>query len=287
MARNLDLTALRAFAMVAETGGVTKAAGMLNLTQSAVSMQIKRLEESLGRQLFERWGRKLSLSADGELLLGFARQMLAANDEALSRLTDEAFTGEIRLGVPHDIIYPNIPGVLQAFAADFPRVKVTLISSYTRKLLKDYGKGELDVIMTTESAPGPEGEVIAEVPLVWIGAPNGQVWKTRPVRLAFSNNCIFRPLAQKALDDAQIPWEMRVEADSERTIEASISADLAIQAALQGATSPMMATVNHGGALPDLPLMRINLYAAASASGPVAALADMIRACHGAKLAAA
>ena len=280
MARNLDMTALRAFTMVAETGGVTRAAGMLNLTQSAVSMQIKRLEESLGRQLFERWGRKLSLSADGELLIGYARQMLALNDEALLRLTDEAFTGEIRLGVPHDIIYPSIPGVLQAFATDFPRVKVTLVSSYTRLLLKDFEKGGLDVIMTTEAGARSDGELIAEVPLVWIGAPGGQAWKSRPLRLAFSNGCIFRPAAQKALDDAGIPWELRVEAESERTIEASISADLAIQAALEGATSPMLDTINHNGALPELPTMRINLYTSKTAQGPALALADMIRACH-------
>jgi len=286
MARNLDMTALRAFATVAEAGGVTKASGLLHLTQSAVSMQIKRLEDSLGRQLFERWGRKMALTADGELLLGYATQMLALNDQVLSRMTDAEFTGEIRLGVPHDIIYPSIPGVLQAFAKEYPRVKVTLVSSYTRHLLEEFNRGTLDVILTTEAEVGPGGEAIAQVPLVWVGAPGGTAWKSRPLPLAFSNNCIFRNVAQRALEANQVPWELRVEAESERTIEATISADLAVQVALDQAT-PMFETISHGGALPDLPVFQINMYVALHAEKPVKSLAAMIRTCHKAPAAAA
>ena len=89
------MTALRAFATVAEAGGVTRAAGLLHLTQSAVSMQLKRLEEALGRQLLERAGRGVVLTADGEKLLGYARRILALNDEVWSRFTDAAFEGEV------------------------------------------------------------------------------------------------------------------------------------------------------------------------------------------------
>jgi len=98
--RNLDLTALRSFVTVIECGGVTRAASLLNLTQSAVSMQIKRLEEGLGRELFLRASRRLTPTAEGEMLLGYARKMLVLNDEALARLMDNAFVGELRLGVP-------------------------------------------------------------------------------------------------------------------------------------------------------------------------------------------
>ena len=118
MARNLDLTALRALVTVSEVGGVTRAAGLLNLTQSAVSMQIKRLEESLGTTLFNRVQRKLSLTPDGELLAQYARRMIDLNDEALLRLTDTAFEGEIRIGVPHDIVYPQLPQILKAMALE-------------------------------------------------------------------------------------------------------------------------------------------------------------------------
>ena len=124
MPRNIDMTALRSFAAVAEVGGVTKASGFLNLTQSAVSMQLKRLEESLDTKLLDRSGRGVTLTGAGEQLLGYARRMLALNDELFGRLTDQAYEGEIILGVPHDIVYPAIPQALHRFAAEYPRVKV-------------------------------------------------------------------------------------------------------------------------------------------------------------------
>ena len=98
MPRNLDMTALRSFVAVAEAGGVTRAAGFLNLTQSAVSMQLKRLEENLGQNLLDRSARQIALTAQGEQLLGYGRRMLALNDEVYSRLTDKSFEGEITLG---------------------------------------------------------------------------------------------------------------------------------------------------------------------------------------------
>lgn len=134
MARNLDLTALRSFVAVAESGGVTRAAGFLNLTQSAVSMQIKRLEEALDLKLFDRSSRQISLTTEGEQLFGYARRMLELNDEVIGRMTSAEFEGEIVLGVPHDIVYPAIPQVLQIFAQRYPRVKVQLLSSYTTAL---------------------------------------------------------------------------------------------------------------------------------------------------------
>src|SRR6056297_918539 len=134
MPRNLDLTALRAFVAVADAGGVTKASGYLNLTQSAVSMQIKRLEDMLDVGLFDRSTRKLILTGTGEQMLGYARRMLDLNDEVLTRLTASDYEGELTLGVPHDIVYPAIPLVLHRFNAEFPRMKVQLVSSFTSRL---------------------------------------------------------------------------------------------------------------------------------------------------------
>ena len=111
--RNLDITVLRSFVAVAEAGGVTRAAGFLNLTQSAVSMQLKRLEEMLGLRLLERSGRGVSLTPAGAQLLSYAQRMVEMNDEIYTRLTCQSWEGEIVLGVPHDIVYPVIPQVLQ------------------------------------------------------------------------------------------------------------------------------------------------------------------------------
>src|SRR6056297_755460 len=161
MIRNLDLTALRSFVTVAETGGVTRAAQQLNLTQSAVSMQIKRLEDLLQLPLFDRTGRGVQLTGHGEQLLGYGRRILALNDEALGRMTDTAFEGVVRLGVPSDIVFPYIPRVLRQFDRDFPRVKVQLVSSYTRRLKDLIAHGEAELILTTEDKPDPSGTPLA------------------------------------------------------------------------------------------------------------------------------
>jgi hypothetical protein len=124
----------------------------------------------------------------------------------------------------------------------------------------------------------PEGETIAELPLVWVGAPQGAAWKSRPLRLAYEHNCIFRQGVQAALDRAGIPWEMAVESDSTRTVEASVSADLAVHTVLAGSEPPYVERINHGGALPDLSTMKVNLYVAQPAhSHTIQAMAEMIR----------
>ena len=278
MPRNLDLTALRSFVAVADAGGVTRASGFLNLTQSAVSMQIKRLEEMLGVEVLDRSGRQVSLTAAGEQLLGYARKMLSLNDEVMGRLTRDPHEGEIVLGVPHDIVYPVIPQVLQHFARAFPKMKITLISSFTRVLKQQFGRGECDVILTTEDSVEAGGVTLAELPLVWVGAPGGVAWKGRPLKLAYEHNCIFRQGVQAALNTAGIPWQMAVESDSTRTIEASVSADLAVHTVLAGSEPPYVERISHGGSLPELKRMKVNLYVADPVhSKVVLELAEMIQ----------
>jgi DNA-binding transcriptional LysR family regulator len=275
--RNLDMTALRSFVAVTEHGGVTRAAGMLNFTQSAVSMQLKRLEETLGVSLFDRSNRRIELTASGEQLLGYARRIVELNDEAMTRLTCPTFEGEVVLGVPHDIVYPVLPRVLQRFNAEFPRMKVQLISAYTSMLKPAFAKGEIDVIMTTESAPDPNAEVLDERPLCWIGAPGGSAWRQRPIRYASARTCIFRGSAIRAMESAGIDWENAVETASDRTVEATISADLAIGAMLEGTEPPMLVRVEHGGDLPALGTQKICLYRKPRGENDVASrLADML-----------
>ena len=278
MPRNLDLTALRSFAAVAETGGVTKASGFLHLTQSAVSMQIKRLEESLGVTLLDRSGRGVTLTAAGEQLLAYARRMVALNDEVYAKLTEDGYEGEITLGVPHDIIYPAIPRVLRRMRAEFPRMHVNLLSSYTVRLKSLFERGQCDIILTTESDPPAGGETLVELPLIWIGAPDGIAWRQRPLRLAFEDKCIFRTGVQERLDAAGIPWEMAVTSASTRTVEASVSADLAVHCVIEGMEPPYVERVDHGGALPELQRQKVNLYAPRGTAGaPSEALRQFLR----------
>jgi DNA-binding transcriptional LysR family regulator len=282
MARNLDLTALRSFVAVAETGGVTKAAHQLHLTQSAVSMQLKRLEESLNQALLDRSGRGVALTNQGELLLSYGRRMLTLNDEAMARMTDDAFEGEIRLGVPADIVYPHIPQILQRFDRAYPRVRVNLFSSYTSKVKAMIDSADLDLILTTEDECDIGGESLCWQRLVWVGAPGGTAFRARPLRLAFERACLFKPWVHRALDQSGIAWEMAVDTNATRTVEASVSADLAVHAMLECAISPHLEPIAHGGTLPDLPSTRINMYRAKNAKGAlIDALEGMIRTAYG------
>ncbi|WP_425098821.1 LysR family transcriptional regulator [Tropicibacter sp. S64] len=257
--RNLDITTLRSFLAVANSGGVTRAAGFLNLTQSAVSMQLKRLEETLDLKLLDRSGRGVTLTPAGVQLQTYAQKMIELNDEIYSRLTDKSWEGELVLAVPHDIVYPVIPEVLKRMGRSHPRVKVQLVSSYTRDVKALFSKGEADVILTTEEHVGEGGETLATVPLRWVGAPGGTACRGRPLRLAYNLNCGFRPGAMAMLDAAGIDWEMAVTTDNDRTVEASVSADLAVTSSLEGHAADYLEYIDPG-ILPDQGVQKINLY---------------------------
>lgn len=278
MARNLDITTLRSFVAVADSGGVTRAAGFLHLTQSAVSMQLKRLEELLGLELLDRSGRGIALTGAGEQLLVYARRMVALNDEVIGRLTNQAYEGEIALGVPQDIVYPAIPRVLQQFNRAFPRVQVQLQTANTRDLKQGFGRGEYDMILTTEPEKVSGSEALATMPLVWVGAPGGTAWRQEPLDLAQGRRCIFRPMVLQALDAAGLEWNMAVDTESDRTIEATVAADLAVMALLEGTQPPQLEVIDHGGHLPDLPHHFINFYGADTGGGEVhQSLAELLR----------
>ena len=277
MLRNLDLTALRSFLTVVETGGVTRAAGVLNLTQSAVSMQLKRLEDSLGIALLDRAGRGIAPTAAGEQLAGYARRILALNDEVFGRLTATEYEGELRFGVPHDIIYPYLPRILKRFSLDFPRMRIQLATGPSLRLKAQMRRGELDVILTTEAEPGPGGEVLTDMPLVWIGAVGGTVWRERPLRLAICNSCVFRPDVIRRVDAAGMAWENTVDSPLDKAVEAAVSADLAISVSVADSLPPLTEVLDHGGSLPDLGRTRVILYRQAADDPVVAALSGMLR----------
>ncbi len=273
MARNLDLTALRSFVAVADSGGVTRAATQLNLTQSAVSMQLKRLEEMLGQPLLDRSARTISLTPEGEQLLGYARRMLALNDEAWGRMNDIVFEGELTFGVPQDLIHPHIPRILKRFAQEYPRVRVLLQSDLTVDLKQRFARSEIDIILTTEAETGMGGEMLARQPLVWVGALGGQAWKSRPLRFGSTARCMFKRPAIDALENAGLPWEVAVDSVSCSTVEVSVIADLAVFVQLIGSIPSRCEQIRHGGALPDLPDYTINMYVN---EGPRAALAQSL-----------
>ncbi len=263
--RNLDLGTLRSFVTIADAGSMTRAASRLFMTQSAISMQIKRLENSLGFSVFERSAQGMTPTSEGEQLLHFANQMLALNDEAMGRLTSPDYEGLVRLGVPGDIIYPHIPVILREFSRDYPRVQVKLSSAQTINLKTELKQGLQDIVLTTEGSASPGGTVISTQALVWSGAEAGVAWKKRPLPLGFARTCAFRSGVTKALDKAGIAWLDIVASEDPAAGEAMTSADLCVIAELESAVHSSRKIIDHGGQLPDLPEHSIVLY---SKAGP-------------------
>ena len=262
MYRNLDMTALRSFVTVADTGGVTRAAGKLHVTQSAVSMQLKRLEIMLDTDLMERSGRGVNLTAQGEQLLGYGRRMLALNDEAWGRLTHDTYEGDINLGVPPDIIYPHIPEVLHQFSTEYPRVNVKLTCEPSLDLKNNLANGQADIILTTETKTDANTELLKRTPLRWYGVIGGEVWEKRPVQLAYQPSCIFRSEAIAALEQHDITWDIPINSNDYQNIMAFVSADLAVTAVLEGTQNPSWDIIPDDSGLPPLPDYGIHMYIA-------------------------
>lgn len=277
--RNFDVVTLRGFLAIVEMGSMTAASKKLHVTQSALSMQIKRLEDSLGISVFERVARGLTLTKTGERLLHYARQMVVLNDEAWGRLTAPDYEGEVSLGVPVDLIDPLVPQVLRAFNREYPRSRVRLRCHNTNTLLKRFDADELDIVLTTQRGAGQGGEVLRMEKLCWTGAKDGEAWRQRPLPLAFSSNCVFRADAISALDESGIDWVDTTDTDDEIAIYASIDADLAIGADLQHAELRGREIVTHQTELPELPEYAVVLYTRPdNQGGLVEALSSSLRA---------
>lgn len=274
MLRNLDIGTLRTLVTVVDTAGVTKAANKLNLTQSTVSMQLKRLEETVGMPLVARDGRVMRATSQGEQLVSYARKLVAMNDEVLDRLTNSESDGELRFGVPHDIVEPHIPAILKQFVHAFPKVSVSLSADNSHRLLDEYAEGRFEVILTTELATGVGGTVLLERDLVWTGAIDGRAWLQDPLPLAFTETCMFRKPAIEALDKAGINWKDAV-GSGQNYDSGSIAcaADLGVRADIEGFRAPGMGPIKDtGNRLPDLPSYKINMYVS---DGPNREIADV------------
>lgn len=258
--RHLDLATLRSLVAIDETGGVTRAANRLHLSQSAVSMQVKRLEELLSIRILERDGRQVRFTPEGEQLVIGAREMLEINDGIVDRLTTPRFEGNLNVGIPYDIVHPHIPHVLRRFGREYPRVSVRLTTDFTVALKADMREGRFDVILSTERQPTRGGEVLLKQPLVWSGAPDARAWRQRPLPVVFSAHCIFRKPALTALRAAGIEYLEAVKSSSEDAALVACAADLGVSADLTVGQHQGIAPIDHGGTLPELPEYCVALY---------------------------
>ncbi|MDQ6436520.1 LysR family transcriptional regulator [Mesorhizobium sp. LHD-90] len=279
MPRNIDISLLRAFVAVAETGGMTKSAKLLNLTQAAISQQVKRLEESFGCLLFERDRAGMRLTPSGERLLAQARRLLHNNDEVWAMMTAPEFAGEVRLGMPSDIVRAYGTPVLKRFDQAWPRVRVSIICDTSGRLLEKLDRGEVDLTFTVQKTCFPHGEALLSDPLVWAGARGGHAHERNPLPISTGDDtCPHRPEALRALAAVGRDWRSVCEVSSFEPICATVEADIAVAPMLASTVPSNLQILGERSGLPDLPPFTINLYLPRAGAGDIALeLASHIR----------
>ena len=257
--QNIDVALLRAFIAVAETGRMTTAAKIVHRTQGAISQQIKRLETQFDARLFDRKAGSASLTREGEKLLVNAHRLISLNDEIMDRMRTVDFTGEVRLGVAHDIVRAMMPPVLRRFRQEHPNVLITLMSDTTQTLRADLRERKIDLAILTESERGDRDQFLLTDQLIWVGAKGGDAHRRRPLSVALGQeNCGFRAAAIKALTKARMPWRAICQFGSLESVFATLEADMAIALFLSRTVPDRLAALR-GRELPELPRFQINL----------------------------
>ena len=277
--RNIDIALLRAFAAVAQSGSMTAAARVINVTQGAISQQVKRLEDLLGKPLFDRAGQRLKLTTAGERLLLHAQKLIALNDEVFGLMSAVEFTGIVRLGMPYDIVSPFAAPILKSFANAYPKVRVELELAASEDLKKALIAREIDLTLTTETDTPKGAERLVRDALVWVGGLNGEAFKQEPLPVVLCNeNCMFRPAMLGALETVGRDWHLTSAMRNMDATVAMLQADLGVTALLESTVPSTACVLGASDGLPDLPEFFINLYGGQGApDGAAVELAHHIR----------
>lgn len=225
---HLDSISLKSFIAIAETGSFSKAASLVGRTQSALSLQIQKLEKNLGCELFDRGGRKANLTDQGEIFLGYARRIILLQLEVYSRLKEPEVEGEIRLGTPEDFATHYLPDVLAAFRKQHPRVQLNVDCDLTLNLMGSFQQEKFDLILVKRDPQRVKGGTkVWREPLVWAGTSSWQDQKPLPLVVS-PKPCIYRARAIAALDRAKIPWRISYVSPSLAGTLAAVKAGLGI-----------------------------------------------------------
>jgi DNA-binding transcriptional LysR family regulator len=207
--RHLESDALAVLVALADLGSFTAAAERLGKTQAAVSMSVARLEDRLGKRLFDRGRRRVVPTVAGECLVSYARKIQAIEAEALSAVMDRVTESRVRLGMPDDFIGSFGGSLLHDFSPQNRSIFIDLTCDFSRKLRLMIDNGELDLAIVTQRADDPKSELLCYEQQVWCTGPNGHPEREDCLRLAlFSEDCSARPRIFATLDRAGRPWRL-------------------------------------------------------------------------------
>lgn len=271
MIRNLDMALIRTFVTVADKASMTAAANALHLTQGAVSQQVKRLEEALGSSLFERDRRGLRLTRAGEQLFGKAKRLLALNDEIWAEMTDTPVAGQVRLGVPYDLVGTLLAPVLKTYAEAYPQLEISLVCASSPELTAALAAGTIDLAVIEERVGPSAGECLAIDRLVWVGAKGGVARAKRPLPVSIvADTCAFRPAVLAALSEHGLEWRTVFENGNIDATTATVRSDLAVTTWLASTVPADLDILPMDSGLPPLPNFAINLLLPRHGVGPAA-----------------
>lgn len=270
---------LKTYLAVIDTGSFTSAAQVVHRTQSAVSMQIKRLEETVGQPLFNRVGRSFTLTTEGEVLVSYARRMLKLNEEAVAAMIQPEMVGAVRIGTPDDYALRFLPNILSRFSRAYPRVQVAVRCEPSSQLAPALEKGEIDLALLTGDAYQDQGDVVRRDPTVWISSANHLAHEEDPLPLAiFQAECIFRKWTFQALDQVQRPYRVAYQSPSIAGVLAAVSAGLAVTVLSASIVPPDARILSVEEGFPQLPETSILLHRSpGSHSQVVEGMAKFIR----------
>lgn len=227
----VDIDLLKTFMAIVETKSFTKAAEMVFRTPSAVSMQMKKMEEILGRSVFQRDSRSVSLTPDGEVLMSYAKSILDMSNEMMARFVMPEMEGTVCLGAPDDYGARIMPQVLKRFAQTHPHVQVNVVIETSENLIKRFETGQLDVMVYTAQSDAMEANarVLLEEDLVWAGVRGGSAWERDPLPLSmWEGGCAWRGKAIDALSKKGRSFRVAYMTAHTLAQRAAIESDLAI-----------------------------------------------------------
>lgn len=251
---DFDPALLRAFIAVHETGGFTRAAERLRLTQSAISHQIRRLEEQVGRSLLHRTTRRLTLTEDGQDFVRHAELILQANDDLKRRFRSSPVTGVVRFGVPENFMGDRLPQLLRRFSRAFPAVRLEVAVSVCLDVRAKVEAGELDLAVGVAERGAEVGTVLRETRFCWVAAETFELPAGSSLPLALSPApCAFRAIATEALTASTVDWHVGFTSANQHGLRAAVLAGLAISMVAREDVCAGMKIVDGQYGLPPLP----------------------------------
>jgi len=257
---SLETPLLRTLVAVSDTGSFTRAAAQVHRTQSAVSMQIKKLEEMVGKPLLERDRRQTRLTREGEALVEYARRILSLHDEALAAVAQPELAGLVRIGTPDDYAAGFLPEVLSDFAESHPNVEVELRCEISAKIARAFERGEVDVALLTVGSWLKGGEVIRRERVVWATSSRHMVHEREPLPLAvFEPGCLFRDAALAALDKTRRPYRIAYSSESYAGLVTTALAGLAVTVFARSSVPAGLRELSPDEGFPVLPSVDIGL----------------------------